>query len=126
MLDAHAPLKTVKVFKGKPSHCLSHETLHIRKERNTAKNAWLKASPSEKKIKAVVYKRLRNRVNSLIKRDRAQKSEQDLKKGKHPCQIAKSLLGDTKQDSKLRLSEGDKVIEDEKEVATLINNFFVE
>ena len=52
-----------------------------------------------------LYKRHRNRVNSLIKRDRVLKTETDLKMGKHPFQVAKSLLGDHKQEGKITFEE---------------------
>ena len=126
VLDQHAQLKEVKALPRNIRHALSQETLSLRKERNTARNAWLKASPNEKKVKMEVFKRLRNRVNSLIKRDKALKSEEDLKSGIHPFQVAKSLLGDSKTESKIKLTEDGQTIEEEAKVASLINEFFVD
>ena len=70
-------------------------------------------------------KQLRNRVNSLIKRDRALKSEDDLKKGKHPFEVARSLLRDTKKQDTIKLIEDQKIVEKEDEVAKLINDYFI-
>ena len=44
--DKHAPYKTKN-----SKHPLSSETLKLRKERNTARNQLLKASPTERNVK---------------------------------------------------------------------------
>jgi len=127
ILDKHAPEKIKKIKALKPKHALSNETLIVRKERNRARNAWLSASPDEKKIRMEAYKRLRNRVNSMIKRDRVTKTEYDLSNGRSPYAIADSLLGKAnKKDDRICLVENGKHIKDESETATILNEYFVE
>jgi len=126
VLDKHAPVKTKRVKVLNTKHALSNETLSIRKERNKARNLWLNASPDEKKIKMEAYKRLRNRVNSLIKRDHVRKSEYDLSNGKSPYAVANSLLGKTnKKDGSICLVENGKPVFKESETATILNEHFV-
>ena len=125
VMEIHAPLKTIKLRPCKPQHALAEDTLKLRKERNKARNSWHKASTNEKKVKAEIYKRLRNRVNALIKRDRVRKTEYDLKKGVNPFKVAKSLLGDRNKTYKIKLIEDGNAIDKEEDVASVINEYFV-
>ena len=125
VLNVHAPLRTVTIRPKQIRHVLSPETLEARKKRNKAGNAWMSALPKDKSSKLGVFKQLRNRVNSFIKRDRALKSEDDLKKGKYPFEVAQSLLRDTKKQDTIKLIEDQKIVEKEDEVAKLINEFFI-
>ena len=127
ILNKHAPFVT-KTFKNrKPKHALSKETLEARKERNTARNALMHCSSSQRKVKMKAFKKIRNKVNSLIKRDRTLKAEFDLKSGKNVFQIAENLLGKTKaRDGKIELLEDGKLVTKEEEVARTINDFFIQ
>ena len=121
--DKHAPYKTKKVRFTNSKHPLSPETLKMRKERNAARNKLMKSSPDERKVRVQVYKRLRNRVASLIKRDRARRAQQELNEGMEPYKVANKILGKRKPDdlSHLIANEGG-----ETEAASKINDHFVD
>ena len=127
VLNMHAPKRTKTITTNKPGHSLSAETLSARKERNKVRNAMMKASPDEKKVKMEAFRRIRNRVNSLIKRDRALNSELALQNGINPFRVANSLLGKNQtKDEKIQLKEGEQRVEKEEEVASIINEFFIQ
>ncbi len=77
----------------------------------------------------VTYKHLRDRANSLIKRDRVRKAEDDLKQGKHPFRVARSLLGVTDIAQHIRLvdanHDANHVVDSEEEVTRTLNDFFM-
>ena len=125
ILDKHAPIRTIRVAVKKPKHALSTETLEARKERNKARNELMGASGMQRKIKMESFKKIRNRVNSLIKRDRAQKSEFDLRNGKNPFKVADCLLGKQGVNgSEIILVDGQRKITNNKEAAECMNDFF--
>jgi len=127
VMDKHAPFRMKSIKTTKPRHALSRETLDLRAERNKYRNAWLKASPEQKRSKMERYKEVRNKVNSLIRRDRILKTEHDLKNGKNPYEVANSLLGKKKNiNDSIELAEGDRTINKEYEVAEILNSFFIE
>ena len=126
ILDLHAPMRTKTIRGYGPKHTLSESTLTLMKLRNKARNIWITASPNEKKIKQEIFKRLRNKVNSAIKKDRVQKAEYHLQIGQNAFKVADELLGKKKEKQKPFLIEHGKEVTDEKEVADIFNSFFVE
>ena len=121
--DKHAPYKTKKARFANSKHPLSPETLKMRKERNAARNKLMKSSPDERKVRVQVYKRLRNRVASLIKRDRARRAQQELNEGMEPYKVANKILGKRKPDdlSHFIANEGG-----ETDAACKINDHFAD
>ena len=76
----------------------------------------------------VVYKKLRNRVNSELKKDNICFNNERVKNAADDNEIWNVVKDVTKQKSSMTiiLEEDGKKIEDEEQVANIFNDFFVE
>ena len=126
ILNYHAPMKNKLVSRQKLKSNLTDATLKLMKSRNKARNLWVTASPQERKLRHEAFKRLRNKVNSAIKRDRIEKAEHDLQQGMNAFEVADKILGKCKERQKISLLEEDTAITDDKHIASVFNEFFIE
>ena len=85
-------------------------------------------SPAEKIVQQAVYKKLRNRVVSELKKDNLNFNNERVNKAANENEIWKVVKDITNQGdtSSIKLMEEGVLIEDEVEVANILNDFFVE
>ena len=85
-------------------------------------------SPAEKGVQQAVYKKLRNRVISELRKDVINSNNERVEKAENENEIWKVVHDITKQKSAtgITLIENGKSIDDEAEVANIFNVFFVE
>ena len=74
------------------------------------------------------YRKLRNKANEQIRKDKKAANEDRIAKAKSKAEVWRiiSEISDPKAKEEIKLVEQDKLISDEKEVANKLNEFFVD
>ena len=74
------------------------------------------------------FKRLRNKVNSELKRDTVRNNNERIDKAKDENEVWKVVkdISNPNRNNNIILTENGKDVSDEKEVAEIFNNFFIE
>ena len=126
ILDHHAPMRE-KVLMNSDRNCLPRKIVDEIKEKNKIRNKLSKSSnlsSNEKKVLFEQQKRLRNKITNLIKQNKIDKVNEDIKKGIHPWKVVNGLLEKGKGAEKIELLENGVKLTTEKEVADCLNDFF--
>ena len=97
------------------------------KERDSLRLSGKILSPVEKAVQHEKFKRLRNRVNSMIKADVIKYNEERITKADDINEVWKvvSDIATPRVEAKMTLKENGKIIENESEVAEILNDFFI-
>ena len=97
------------------------------KERDSLRLSGKNLSPVEKAVQHEKFKRLRNRVNSMIKADVIKYNEERITKADDINEVWKvvSDIATPRVEAKMTLKENGKIIENESEVAEILNDFFI-
>ena len=97
------------------------------KERDRTRQLIKDKSPTERAVLHQKYKRLRNRVNSMVKSDTIKYNDERVEKACDENEIWRIVKEVTspKNESKWTLIEEGKTINDEQEVAEIFNDFFI-
>ena len=128
-VNRHAPLKKLspKEIKVKSKPWLSAEILKMIKIRNKVFNR-KKRQPTNAHCKRL-YNLLRNRIYRDLKKSKKQYYEQyfteHVNNIKKTWDGIKNIVNIKKTPIELQLNVGGKIIDDDKEIATNLNNFFV-
>ena len=125
-LDECVPLKTFKV-REQHKFGLSEKTKQSMKERDSLRQSKSNLSPSEKAVQHEKYKKMRNRVNSMIKADVIRYNEERITKAEDVNEVWKvvSDIAAPRSEARLTLNENGKIIENEGEVAEILNDYFI-
>ena len=125
-LDECAPIRTFKV-REQHKFGLSETTKQSMKERDKLRQSGKNLTPSEKTIQHEKYKRLRNRVNSLIKADVIKYNEERITKAEDSNEVWKIVneIAKPRTATKLTLVEEGEQIEKEEDIAEIFNKFFI-
>ena len=121
LLVAHSKLNSLHYKSLLPS-----QVRVLMKERDHAKKEINSTSPAVRLIQLHKYKTLRNRVVTLIRRQRSEQVEKELQTGKHPWKVANQALGRTTKENDIRLTENGQELSTDEEKANLLNNFFID
>ena len=126
-LDECAPKKRI-VVKDNYKYGLSEKTKSLMKERDTTRRLIKTFSPTERIVQQLKYKKLRNKVNSQLKKDNININNERVKSADSENEIWKVVkdITNPKRDSNIVLVEDNKTIEDEREVAEIFNDFFID
>ena len=126
-LDVCAPLKTIKI-RQHHKFGISESTKALIKERDLSRKMIHKVSHQEKAVQQNKYKKLRNRVNSQLKKDNLNFNSDRIKKAKDENEVWKIVKDVTspRTNQNITLIENGVEITKEEEVAELFNEFFVE
>ena len=125
-LNTCAPIKTFKVRENH-KFGISERTKALIKERDMTRHQIKDKSPTEKAVLHQKYKRLRNKVNSMVKNDTIKYNDERVDKAANENEMWKIVKEVTspKNDTKWSLIEDGKLIDDEIEVAEVFNDFFI-
>ena len=127
-LDECAPYGNIKM---RPHYCkgLSEATKDLMRQRDKARGESLKAEGSMKILLHKKYKRLRNKVVSKCRREVTICNEERISSAGKPWEmwkVAQEILHPNKGAGRMELEEADLQIKEEKEVAELLNTFFIQ
>ena len=109
-------------------HCSSLPS-HVRiaiQERNKAKKEISKSSLLKRPIQIQKYRTMRNRVVSLIRKERKDQVTKSLSEGKHPWKVANKVLGQNTKENNMRLVEKGQELQGDEEKAKVLNKFFID
>ena len=126
-LDECAPVKEFKIRKNYRSG-LKEGTIEMIKERDKIRKKIGKATKEEKKALQIEYKRIRNSVTTKIRKDTIAYNEERIEKANDENEIWK-VVNDIiapNSETSWKLNEAGKILEDEKEIAEVFNEYFVE
>jgi hypothetical protein len=125
-LDECARMKTFKV-RELHKFGISESTKQLINDRDLARKSIKTKTGVEKAVQHTKYKKLRNRVNSELKKDNIMHNSKRVREANDEKEIWKVIkdVANPKSDSTIRLVEDGEIIEDEKEVADIFNTFFV-
>ena len=126
-LDECAPRTSFKV-RNCHKFGISDITKALIKNRDCARNNIKLKSPAEKLIQQAVYKKLRNRVISELRKDNINLNNERVKNAADENEVWKVVKDVTKQNNptSIVLEENGKIIDNEEEVANVFNDFFVQ
>ena len=102
-LDECVPLKTFKV-REQHKFGLSEKTKQSMKERDSLRQSKSNLSPSEKAVQHEKYKKMRNRVNSMIKADVIRYNEERITKAEDVNEVWKVVSDIAAPRSEARLT----------------------
>ena len=121
-----APIKTFKVRENH-KFGISENTKKLIKERDHVRANLSKLEPREKAIQHIKYKKLRNRINSLVKSDTIKYNNTRVEQAKDENELWKIVKEITKpkEENKWSLKEEIEIITDEADIAEIFNTFFI-
>ena len=124
-LDECAPVKRFKISQNYKSG-LTEETKKLIKTRDNLRKE-MKRSPGEKKILHERYKKLRNRITNAVRKDNINYNGDRIRRAKKDDEVWKVVneIMKPKEDKTWILKEGEEIITDEKEIADIFNQFFI-
>jgi hypothetical protein len=129
VLDRHAPFKDIKIITKRKKIQLSEECNKARRERDDLLKA-LQEAVSEERLEALhAYKKKRNLVTALVRKDKQKKVAQELHQDpsiKNIWRIVNEHIQSRKETETLVLAENGEEIQEEKRVADVLNDFFVQ
>ena len=83
-----------------------------------------KAKKKENKTWGI--QKVEEQIDSATRKDRIEKAEHDLQQGKYAFEVADKILGKCRERPKISLLEDGKEISDDKNSASVFNEFFIE
>jgi hypothetical protein len=127
-LDLVAPVKTFKI-RSNHRFGLSDDTKDQMKKRDRTRGSINKASPQEKVVLLQQYKKLRNKVTSMIRKETIDYNNNRIKQAnneKELWNVANDVINPRKESEwNIINKEGDSVTDD-KEVSEAFNEFFMD
>ena len=107
---------------------ISENTKKLIKERDHVRANLSKLEPREKAIQHIKYKKLRNRINSLVKSDTIKYNNTRVEQAKDENELWKIVKEITKpkEENKWSLKEENEIITDEADIAEIFNTFFIQ
>ena len=126
-LDQCAPIKSFKI-RNQNKHGISENTRNLIKERDSTRKALASRSSAEKSVLLIKYKKLRNKVNSELKKDVKKFNNERVDNANNENEIWKVVndINKPKSAAGITLLENGIKISNEKDVAEIFNVFFVE
>lgn len=125
VLDKHAPYKLCKLQKGKSRFKLSYECLGLMKKRDATLKTIKKSAINDPNL-LKMYRSFRNRVTSLIRKERKERIAEEIERDPSSQNIWRVINQQIapRRNETIRIKEENEEIKCNRESAEIFNNFF--